>query len=234
VAQLARERGRIVEVGFQRRYHPVIQRARDLIQGGQHGPLVYGEVEFFYHMAPPPGEPEPWYLDDAISGGMAVCHMSYGLNTLRWVLGNPQRVFAAGNNFAFAPEKLATDTLAVTLMYDTGSVAHVIANFSAPADFPSGMMKAHCLAGGFSLQVLHDVSGTFWEDNNVIQVAPPVHVEGDAEWGMDDLFAQCTAFAEALESRTGLLNPPEDSLFELRLLEGALGSAQSRQPVEIV
>ena len=233
VVALARERGRIVEVGFQRRYHPVIQRARELVQSGQHGPLVYGEVEFVWHMAPPPGQPLPWYLDAALSGGMAVCHMSYGLNTLRWVLGNPVRVFAAGNSLAFTPEQAGTDTLAVTLMYEAGSVGHIIANFSAPDGFPSGVMKAHCLTGGFSLQIINDVAGTFWEGNDVIDVTPPAPAEGDAKWGADDLAAQCAAFAQALESRTGMLNPPEDSLFELRLIESALASAQSQQPVDL-
>jgi len=233
VVALARERGRIVEVGFQRRYHPVIQQARDLIQGGEHGPLIYGEVEFFWHMAPPPGEPLPWYLDDARSGGMAVCHMSYGLNTLRWVLGDPQRVFATGNALAFPPEQVAMDTLSVSLLYDSGSVGHVVANFSAPDGFPSGTMKAHCVSGGFSLQIIHDVAGTFWKGNDVMEVTAAEPAAGDPEWGANDLQAQCDAFVAALDTRQGLLNPPEDSLFELRLIESALASAREGQAVTL-
>jgi predicted dehydrogenase len=233
VVALAQARGRLVEVGFQRRYHPVIARARELVRGGAYGPLVWGEVEFLWHMAPPPGEPLPWYLDAARSGGMAVCHMSYGLNTLRFVLGDPVRVFAAGNTLAFPPEQAGLDLLAVTLMHTSGAVTQIVANFSAPTGFPSGVMKAHCLSGGFSLQIISDVAGTFWEGNDVMEVTPPALAEGDARWGADDLSAQCAAFAQALESRTGLLNPPEDSLFELRLIESALASAQSQQPVDL-
>lgn len=232
VVALAQERGLIVEVGFQRRYHPVIQRARDLIQGGQYGPLVYGEVEFFYHMAAPPSGPDPWYLSQETSGGMAVSHMSYGLNTLRFVLGHPARVFAAGNNFAFTrPGQVTQDTLAVTMMYANGSVAGVIANYSAPPDFPSGMMKAHCVSGGFALQILHGVHGTFWEGEARDEVAP--EETGSVEWGADDLAAQCRAFARALEGASPLLNPPEDSLLELRLIESVIESTEQGTPVDV-
>ncbi len=234
VVELAQARGRIVEVGFQRRYHPVIARARDLIQGGAYGPLVYGEVEFLWHMAPPPGEPLPWYLDAAVSGGMAVCHMSYGLNTLRWVMGDPARVFAAGNSLAFTAAQAGTDMLLVTLMYEGGSVTQIAANFSAPDGFPSGVMKAHCVSGGFSLQIINDVAGTFWEGNDVMEVTPPAAEAGDAKWGADDLNAQCAAFAQALQSRTGLLNSPEDSLFELRLIESALQSVRTQEAMPVV
>ncbi len=233
VATLAQARGRIVEVGFQRRYHPTIQRARDFIQNKHFGPLIYGEVEFFWHMAPPPGQPASWYLDDTQSGGMAVCHMSYGLNTLRWVLGDPQRVVAAGSSLGFPPGQVDSDTLSATLLYDSGAVGHIIASFVTPEGFPSGMMKVFCPEGGLAVQILHEVCGTFWEGNDVVEIAPVPRVEGGGAWGGDDLQAQCEAFVRALETRQGLLNPPEDSAFELRLIEGALESARTRQPVEL-
>jgi predicted dehydrogenase len=232
VVALAQERGLTVEVGFQRRYHPVIRRARDLIQGGQYGPLIYGEVEFLWHMTPAPGEPDPWYLSQQTSGGMAVSHMSYGLNTLRWVLGNPVRVYAAGNSLAFTkPGQVSDETLAVTLMYADGAVASVVANYSAPPDFPSGMMKAHCLTGGFALQIIQGVHGTFWEGEARAEIAAAP--TGELSFGADDLQAQCEAFARALNGEPGLLNPPQDSLFELQLIESVLESAHRGMPVDL-
>ncbi|MEI6501149.1 MAG: Gfo/Idh/MocA family oxidoreductase, partial [Armatimonadota bacterium] len=226
VADLSVQNRRIVEVGFQRRYHPTIQRARQALQSGEWGPLVYGEVEFFYHMVPAPGAPAPWYLTEDTTGGMAVAHMAYGLNTLRYVLGDPSEVFAAGNNFLFKERgQIKHDTILATLRYNSGAVAHIIANFSAPQGFPTGMFKGHGTTGGFALQILDAPFGTFWNQEGREDV-PPVE-------GFDDLAAQCEAFARALHGPQELLNHPLDSWRELRIIEGVIKAVELRAPVPV-
>ena len=136
LVDLAVQYRRIIEVGFQRRYHPTIQRARQMGQDGSMGQLIYGEVEFLWDMRPHPGQ-HLWYLDQAESGGMFVAHGSYGLNTLRYVLGDPSEVFAAGNNFMWhQPGMVKHDTVAATLMYESGAVAGVLASYSMPQRLP--------------------------------------------------------------------------------------------------
>lgn len=226
IVALAAECGRLVEVGFQRRYHPTIQRAHQAVRSGAWGALVYGEVEFFYDMRPAPGAPDPWYLDQQASGGMAVCHLSYGLNTLRYVLGDPVEVFAAANNLAFTGSgQITEDTVVATLLYASGAVGHIVANFSAPPRFPTGVLKAHGTAGGCALQILEPPCGSFWNRGQQDDVA--------SLEGFDDLQAQCEAFVKALRGRGELLNPPQDSLRELRLIESALKSARLRTPVVV-
>jgi len=226
LADLSVQTRRLVEVGFQRRYHPTIQRARQALAGGDWGPLVYGECEFFYNMRPAPGAPDPWYLSQQATGGMAVAHLAYGLNTLRYVLGDPSEVFAAGNNLLFnKPGQIKHDTILATLMYASGAVAHIIANFSAPPAFPTGMFKAHGTTGGFALQILDAPFGTFW---NLDGQADVPQIEG-----FDDLAAQCEAFAKALHGPQELLNHPLDSWRELRIIEGVIKSVELRAPVAV-
>lgn len=233
VMDLAIQKRRIVEVGFQRRYHPTIQRARQKLHEGDWGPLVFGELEFFYHMQPAPGAPDPWYLGQQATGGMAVAHMAYGLNTLRYVLGDPAEVFAAGNNLIYRqPGQIKHDTVAATLMYNNGAVAQIVANFSAPARFPTGTFKAHGTTGGFALQILEAPRGTFWNSDEEEDV-PLLE-------GFDDLYAQCEAFAAALhdgstqpQPRQELLNTPLDSWRELRIIEGVIKSVELRVSVAV-
>lgn len=226
VADLSVQTRRLVEVGFQRRYHPTIQRARRQRVSGEWGAFVYGEVEFLYNMIPAPGAPDPWYLNQQASGGMAVAHMAYGLNTLRYVLGDPAEVFAAGSNLLFhQPGQIKQDTILATLMYNGGGVAHIIANFSAPQGFPTGMFKAHGTQGGFALQILEPPSGTFWNSDEREDV-PQLE-------GFDDLAAQCEAFIAALREPRELLNHPLDSWRELRLIEGVIKAVELRTPVAV-
>lgn len=227
LSDLAIARQRLLEVGFQRRYHPVIQRAREAVLSGAIGPLAYGEVEFFYNMVPAADQPEPWYLDQTLSGGMGVCHMSYGLNTLRYILGDPAEVFAATNNFAFTKRgQLAEETIVGMMLYPSGAVAQVSASFASPPGFPTGEVKVYGPRGGFHLQILDPPSGTFWQDGVSVTVPNPPE--------SDDLHAQCEAFVQALHGKTGqLLNSAQDSWRELRIIEAMLQSAKLRRPIAV-
>ncbi|NPV47101.1 MAG: Gfo/Idh/MocA family oxidoreductase [Armatimonadetes bacterium] len=223
---LAIERQLIVEVGFQRRYHPVIRRARDMVQSGGMGQFTYGEVEFFYNILADSAGGDPWYVDQEVSGGMCVCHMSYGLNTLRYILGDPVEVFAVANNFAFrGPGHLTEEAVAALLMYRSGAVAHIVAGFAAPPGFPTGTLKAYGTTGGFTLQILDPPYGTFYAGGSQDEMPNPP--------GSDDLHDQCLAFVEALHGRGELLNPPADSWRELRIIEGILQSAKLRRPIAV-
>lgn len=227
LSDLAIERQRLLEVGFQRRYHPVIQRAHEAVHSGAIGPLAYGEVEFFYNMVPDAEQPDPWYLDQAVSGGMGVCHLSYGLNTLRYILGDPAEVFAGKNNFAFhGPGQITEETIVGLMLYHSGAVAQVSASFASPKGFPTGEVKAYGPRGGFHLQILDPPYGTFWQDGQSETVPNPPD--------SDDLLAQCAAFVRALHGDTGqLLNPAVDSWRELRLIEAMLQSAKLRRPIAV-
>jgi predicted dehydrogenase len=226
LSELAVQCQRILEVGFQRRYHSVIRRAHDMIHSGRCGQPVYGEVEFFYNIVPAAGQPEPWYMDQAASGGMCVAHMSYGLNTLRYILGDPAEVFAAGSNFVFTGEgQITEEAVAALLLYPSGAVAHIIASFASPPGFPTGSLKAYGTKGGFALQILDPPYGTFWHGDTAEEMPNPP--------GEDDLGAQCAAFVEALHGRGELLNPARDSFRELRIIEGMLQSAKLRRPVAV-
>lgn len=223
---LAIQNRRLIEVGFQRRYHPTIERARRLLADGEFGEFIYGEVEFFWNMRPSKSNPEPWYLDQKLTGGMAVAHMCYGLNTLRYVLGDPYEVFAAGNNFVYERKgQIKHDTISATLMYTSEAVANIIANFSAPPGFPTGMFKAHGTNGGFALQILDPPHGHFWIGDEQEEV-PPLS-------GFDDLYAQCEAFVQALHGQGELLNHAMDSWRELRIIEGVIKSVERRKSIAV-
>jgi predicted dehydrogenase len=233
LSNLSIQTQRVLEVGFQRRYHPVIQRARQMVDSGQFGQLIHGEVEFIWHMQTPPEGPAPWYLSEEISGGMPVSHMSYGLNTLRYLLGDPAEVFAAGNNFRHLQRgQVKHDTLLATLLYHHGGVAHILGSYSRPPGFPTGDLKAIGTNGAFTLQILDAPHGQFWVGEECETFGPLP--EGSDYGDQHDMLAQCEAFVAAVQGRPeGLLNPPLDSWRELRTLEGVQLSATLLRTVAV-
>jgi predicted dehydrogenase len=233
LADLSVQTQRVLEVGFQRRYHPVIQKARQMVDSGQFGQLMHGEVEFLWQMEAPAEGPLPWYLDEEISGGMPVSHMSYGLNTLRYLLGDPVEVFAAGNNFRHRQRgQVKHDTLLATLLYHHGGVAHILGSYTRPPEFPTGDLKAFGTQGAFHLQILGAPQGDYWVEGKRESFGPLP--ETDDLGDQYDMLAQCEAFVAALHGRpAGLLNPPMDSWRELRTLEGVILSAKLLRTVAV-
>ena len=69
IAELAAQRGRIVEAGYQRRYDLAWEEIRRLVHSG-----VLGAPIMAVSMALWSPDPERWYYDQAASGGMPITH----------------------------------------------------------------------------------------------------------------------------------------------------------------
>jgi predicted dehydrogenase len=86
LVELARERGVIVKVGFNHRFHPAFQRARALVDAGAIGPLLY--VRGRYGHGGRLGYDREWRANPAIAGGGELLDQGVHLIDLsRWFLG---------------------------------------------------------------------------------------------------------------------------------------------------
>jgi predicted dehydrogenase len=84
---LARERGVVVKVGFNHRFHPAFQRARALVDEGVIGPLLY--VRARYGHGGRIGYDREWRANPAIAGGGELLDQGVHLIDLsRWFLGD--------------------------------------------------------------------------------------------------------------------------------------------------
>ena len=67
LARAARAKGVVVQVGFNHRYHPAMQKALELIRAGELGPLYY--IRGRYGHGGRPGYDKEWRANPEISGG---------------------------------------------------------------------------------------------------------------------------------------------------------------------
>ena len=112
-------RGVIVEAGFEARYKPVWETARDWVRDGKLGTLVAGTAVALW-----PGDPASWYYDEARSGGMPLTHMTYCfLNPLRWLFGEPEMIAARANRLVETAPGLVAEETCVALMRFPGRAA---------------------------------------------------------------------------------------------------------------
>jgi predicted dehydrogenase len=86
VIEAATRHGRLVRVGFNHRYHPAVQRARQLVDDGAVGDLMF--VRGRYGHGGRPGYEKEWRADPARSGGGELIDQGVHLIDLsRWFLG---------------------------------------------------------------------------------------------------------------------------------------------------
>jgi predicted dehydrogenase len=82
----ARARGLRVRVGFNHRYHPALQKAREIVDSGALGPLMF--VRGRYGHGGRVGYEKEWRADPALSGGGELIDQGVHLIDLsRWFLG---------------------------------------------------------------------------------------------------------------------------------------------------
>ncbi len=84
---LARERGRLVKVGFNHRFHPALRKAREIVDAGLLGPLMFARGR--YGHGGRLGYEREWRADPQRAGGGELLDQGVHLVDLaRWFLGD--------------------------------------------------------------------------------------------------------------------------------------------------
>jgi len=91
VVEAARDAGVHVRVGFNHRYHPALQKARQLFESGELGPLMF--IRARYGHGGRVGYEKEWRADPAIAGGGELIDQGvHVIDLARWFLGEFTRV----------------------------------------------------------------------------------------------------------------------------------------------
>jgi predicted dehydrogenase len=127
VADAARERGVTVRVGFNHRFHPALRQARDILQGGQLGPLMY--VRGRYGHGGRPGYEREWRAQAEVAGGGELLDQGVHLIDLaRWFAGD--LALLAGHVGTFFWDMPVEDNGFVLLRSPAGPVAWLHASWT--------------------------------------------------------------------------------------------------------
>jgi predicted dehydrogenase len=158
LAALARQHQRRVRVGFNHRYHPALQKAREIVDSGALGPLMF--VRGRYGHGGRPGYENEWRADPARSGGGELIDQGVHLIDLaRWFLGpfNTVDGFAATYYWPMAVD----DNAFLTLRTASGACAFLHAScsewknlFSLEIFGRTGKLAVEGLGGSYGLERL--------------------------------------------------------------------------------
>ena len=100
--ELVERRGLVAAVGFQLRFHPCLQRVRDLLEEGAVGRVLAARLEVGEYL---PGfhrfeDYKRLYAARRDLGGGVVLSQIHELDYAGWLFGSPRRVFAVGGHLS--------------------------------------------------------------------------------------------------------------------------------------
>jgi len=158
LAAAARERGVTVRVGFNHRFHPALRRARELLVGGELGPLMYLRAR--YGHGGRPGYEREWRARPEVSGGGELLDQGVHLIDLaRWFAGDLALV--GGHVGTFFWDMPVEDNAFVLLRGASGTVAWLHASwtewknlFSFEVFGRQGKLQVDGLGGSYGVERL--------------------------------------------------------------------------------
>lgn len=221
--EACREHDVLLQIAFPVRFHPSVQRVKNLLSAGKVGRILAMRGT---NRGQNPGG---WFVDPALSGGGAVLdHTVHILDIMRWFTGREVTEVYAEIDTRFYEGLPVDDCGLLTLEFENGIIASHDPSWSRNRTFPTW--------GDATLEII-GTDGTLSLD--VFQQRMTLHsdIAGHAtyeNWGddMDTLlvadFVQSVRTGKKVASVTG-----EDGLRALEVALGAYESAKTGQPVRI-
>jgi predicted dehydrogenase len=226
----AREKKRVISVGYNLRFHPGLARLRELLYAGDIGRPLTARIESGEFL---PGW-HPWedyrhgYSARRDMGGGPVLTFSHEIDTLLWLLGRPVRLTA-----------LAARTS--DLEIDTEDVAEIVVQLACGAlaavhvDYVRRPPRR-------VVEIVGDAGVLRWEydENRLLQYAPITGAwrveEGDPRFERNDMYtAEVAHFLQAVQEGGAIepLSTGEEGAAVLTVALAALRSAAEGKSIEL-
>jgi len=158
VADAAAATGRVAKVGYNHRFHPALLKAREIVDRGGLGPLMF--IRGRYGHGGRPGYEKEWRFERAISGGgQLIDQGSHLIDLAHWFLGEFTDVQAALRTFFWNAE--VEDNVFLTMSTAEGRIAWLHATwtewknmFSLEIYGREGKLEINGLGGSYGTESL--------------------------------------------------------------------------------
>ncbi len=209
LARMAESKNRISGVGFQRRYHPMIQKCWNEVKS--HGELHQLTVAFFKNQAPQDVHP---YYRGAID--IIHCDAIHAVDSLRYYAGlSPVKSVSAINRTLDCWYQSSYSAL---VSFENGVVGVFHGNWRTGRrifTFEFHAINAMCMAD-------IDEIGRVWADNSndpILSMTPAEACGSEETYATQGFQAEARAFIDAVKSRNELHNNLLDSVDTMRLAD---------------
>ena len=239
----AKESGKLLMIGFVRRFGNDCAVLKDFIDSGSFGEIYYAKAQYLRRKGCPGG----WFGDKSRSGGGPLIDLGvHVIDRCRYLMGGPQPVSVYGATFSklgdrrhikdargysstvvskddiFDVEDMAT----ALIRFDNGAVLSVEASFSLNIEKDVGNIELFGTKAGCKL----DPELTIFTDMN--DYLANVKLSQSTALSFDGLFDnEINHFVECIETGKPCRNPAQDGVTLMKILDGIYESARTGHEV---
>ena len=239
----AKENGKLLMIGFVRRFGNDCAVLKDFIDSGSFGEIYYAKAQYLRRKGCPGG----WFGDKSRSGGGPLIDLGvHVIDLCRYLMGGPQPVSVYGATFnklgdrrhikdargysstvvskddIFDVEDMAT----ALIRFDNGAVLSVEASFSLNIQKDVGNIELFGTKAGCKL----DPELTIFTDMN--DYLANVKLAQSTALSFDGLFDnEINHFVECIETGKPCRNPAQDGVTLMKILDGIYESARTGHEV---
>ena len=239
----AKESGKLLMIGFVRRFGNDCAVLKDFIDSGSFGEIYYAKAQYLRRKGCPGG----WFGDKSRSGGGPLIDLGvHVIDLCRYLMGGPQPVSVYGATFSklgdrrhikdargysstvvskddiFDVEDMAT----ALIRFDNGAVLSVEASFSLNIEKDVGNIELFGTKAGCKL----DPELTIFTDMN--DYLANVKLSQSTALSFDGLFDnEINHFVECIETGKPCRNPAQDGVTLMKILDGIYESARTGHEV---
>lgn len=240
----AKEAGRLLMIGFVRRFGNDTKILKDFIDSGMMGDIYYAKAAYMRRLGCPGG----WFGDKSRSGGGPMIDLGvHVIDLVRFLMDKPKAVTVTGAAFnrLGARDNIKQDKLYAAadksglfdvedmavgmIKFDNGAVLHVETSFSLNIKKDVGDIE---LFGSKSGAKLDPRLEFYSEMNNYLVDITPAH---DTALSFSGLFEKEIAhFADCVAKGTECISPAEDGVEIMRIIDAIYESARTGREVVLI
>ncbi len=237
----AKDAGKVLMIGFVRRFGNDAKVLKDFIDNGMMGDIYYTKASYLRRFGCPGG----WFGDKKRSGGGPLIDLGvHVIDLVRFLMNKPKAVSVTGATFdklgtrsnikqektyvaADAGNIFDVEDMAVAMIrFDNGAVLHVETSFSLNIKKDIGGIELYGSKSGAKL----DPKLEFYSEmNNYLVDITPAH---DTALSFNGLFENEIAhFVDCVSKGTKCISPAEDGVEIMKIIEAVYESARSGKEV---
>ncbi len=238
VQEAVKSSGKLLQVGFVRRYDPNAQMLREFADKGEFGEIYFAKASSIRRL----GNPGGWFSDIERSGGGPLIDIGVHVIDLCWyMMGRPKPVAVSANtyrklgnrsnvrNLSFykaadydAEKNTVEDMANAMIRFENGASLLVDVSFTLHAKDNQQSVKLYGDKGGFEIDP--EVVIVTEKHDTIINIQPQTDHKG---FDFDSAFqSEVNHFIASIEKGTQPLSPVEDGVEIMKILCGIYESAE--------
>ncbi len=246
VEEAVRTSGKLLQVGFVRRYDPNVQMLREFADKGEFGSLYYAKASTIRRL----GNPGGWFADVERSGGGPLIDIGVHVIDLCWYLmGRPKVKTVSANTYkklgnrsniqhlSFykaadydASKNTVEDMANALIRFENGASILVDVSYSLHAKQDEGSVKLYGDKGGFEIDP--EIVIVTEKHNTILNIQPQTNSK--AGFQGDPAFQnEINHFIDCIAKGEKPLSPVEDGVEMMKILCGIYESAAKGEEIHL-